>query len=1716
MEMILDYHVEQVTETKGSVVYRGSQDGRENTVIIKVLKADRPSPSEIARFKQEYEQIRALDLEGLLKVHEVKDYAGSMALVLEDFDGIPLRDVLKSQRFDLTSLLRVAVEIARPLGQLHKHDLIHQDIRPHNILLNKRDIRVRISNFGVESQYTHEYDEIYDPFVIENKLAYVSPEQTGRMNRSIDYRTDLYSLGILLYEMAVGHVPFISIDPMEVIHSHIARRPEPPCHFNSEIPTVVSDIIMRLLLKAAEERYQNCVGLLADLQECLQQLETTGGIEPFELGRKDVSVKFQIPKKLFGREKETALLLSAFDRASQGGKEMLLVSGYPGVGKTSLINEVHKPIVARRGYFISGKYDQFRRDVPYSSIIQAFQGLINQLLGESKERIKAWKEVILEALGPNGKIITDVLPDVELIIGPQEEVPQLGPQETQNRFNMVFRGFTRVFARKQHPLVLFLDDLQWVDSASLRLLKNLITDSEIGFLLLIGAFRDNEVSSAHPLTELIEEIRKTGMEVNDISVKPLEVRHVGMLIADFLRCDEAYAAPLAQIVHRKTGGNPFFVNQFLKSLYEDGMLQLDPLSGWQWDIKKIGRMEVTDNVVELMADRISKLGGKTREIVEVCACVGAKAELNILSAILHTSVDDIVANLRRAINEDLLLFSGEDYVFFHDRIQEAAYSLIPADRKVSLHYQIGRLALEQTSSEELEERIFFIVNQLNTAEKLITDQDERYELARLNLLAGQKAKNSSAYHTADIHFRQGIRLLSPDAWEKEYDLALALHQEGGEVGYLLGDYESAERLLDQVLSKATSLMDKVKVYESKLDNYTSMFKYREALGYGIDGLRMLGFEMPREATPEIIVAEFAKAEESVKERQIENLINLPQMTSPEKIAVSRILTACAMPAYVGVPAYFALTQTQLVNYSLKEGNSPYAAWGYVMYGSLLIGKFNDIEQGYRFGRLGMRLLDKLDVRYLRPRTTCGYATFVNHWRNPLRTDLKLLIESYKGAFEVGDFLYAGMSLARHMTYIVHSGEVLDSILAKASKYHSAIRELHILRYIDSYEMLFQCVYNLMGNAEDVFVLKGVMWNEEEKIPHLVKANDVNALFIYHAACKLPLYYLHGAYESAIEAAEEGARYLTANPGHYTVAVHYFYYSLSMLADYVRADDGKKEGYLKLVDEHQQRLKEWAGYCPENFEHKHLLVEAEKSARLGDLAKAIALYDKAILLAGRNEFLQEEAIANELAAKFYLELGTAKAARGYMQQARYLYTRWGAKGKVADLESKYPELLPEHHKKKAVSADAKLDLTTVVHSLQAISTEIILERLLDQLMKIVLANAGAERGFFITLKGEELYVEAESRVEGGADSSVGHTIVKSVPAQEKKDDLMLSLVQYVNKTRKHIVLDNACEDGDYASDPYVVKRRPRSILCAPIIRQTKMAGILYLENNIAAGAFTPDRIEVLTLLSSQAAISIENANLVQNMVEQERLKQEMELGRQIQLSLLPQKTPVLSGYKIEGLMNPAQEIGGDYYDFIPISNDGDVDKMGIVIADATGKGVDAGMVMAITKSLIHSLCEQRLSTGEMVLKLNKHLCNLLNRQKFISLIYGECSGRDNIFRWSGAGHEYILVMRDSGSRVEEVMAGGTVLGVFNLKEDDIAERSITLEKGDKVILYTDGVTEAKNVRDELLTRQRLVDILKQAPQLPARGLLNHINQKIREHIGDASQFDDITLVVIERE
>ncbi|MEA5574477.1 AAA family ATPase [Calothrix sp. UHCC 0171] len=1532
-----------------TVVYRAFRKTDSLAVVIKLLKNPYPSFQELVQFRNQYTIVKNFNFPGIIQAHSLEPFQNGYALVMEDFGGISLKDYFTHLDTGhvtfLQEFLQIAIALCDILDELHRHRVIHKDIKPANILINQDTKQVKLIDFSIASLLPKEAQEIKSPNVLEGTLAYISPEQTGRMNRGIDYRSDFYSLGVTFYELLNRKLPFPSDEPMELVHCHIAKTPEPIQ--NPAIPQVITDIVMKLMAKNAEDRYQSALGLKHDLAKCLSQLHKLGHelgeITYFEIGKRDTCDRFLIPEKLYGRENEVQELLAAFDRVagiahnyprdyhhshslsvntnskplnlsqktqlgSQGKAELILVAGFSGIGKTAIVNEVHKPIVQQRGYFIKGKFDQFNRNIPLDALVQAFRDLIGQLLCESDAQLQSWKLQILEALGENAQVIIDVIPELAQIIGEQSPAPELSGTAAQNRFNLLFQKFIQVFTQPEHPLVMFLDDLQWADSASLNLLQLLMAESGTGYLLMIGAYRDNEVFAAHPFILTLDAIAKTGTKINTITLKPLSESSLNQLVADTLKSAITLAQPLTKLVYQKTQGNPFFATQFIKALYQEQLITFDPQARhWQCDIARVREAALTDDVVEFMALQLQKLPKATQNVLKLAACIGNQFDLKTLAIVAEESTIEMATALWSALQEGLILSKSEiykfyigevveniqvnteiaDYKFLHDRVQQAAYSLIPEAEKPATHLKIGQLLFNESRTCTNNATIFEIVNQLNLGRQLIRELPAIWQLAELNVTAGRQAKQSTAYSSAVNYFQTAIQLLAASVWERDYPLALSLYTDIIEATYLNGDFETMERLLSELQKQAKTNLDLIKAQEIQIEALVAQGKLLESLNLGLGILAQFGIKFPQTPTLEDYTTALERARQAIgdrvaalqKHRTTAELIDLPLATDEQAIAVMRVLVKLAAPAFLAAPPLYPLLPYCGVELSARVGVSGASAYLFACYGLLHCAMLDDYKAGYEFGQLALALCNKLGDQEFQARAFFMNGLFITHWTGHLRDSLPQLQSGYTTGLDTGDSAYTGYSAYSYCCYAYFLGQPLPNLLPEMERYQQALQKLNQGAILNYHNIYYQIVLNLLGESNSICTLAGDIYNEAEMLPLHQSANDYVALVILFIN-KLILNFWFGNWEIALEASNMAEKYLGGAAAVASIPLYYFYDSLTRLTYAHKLAPADSSEYNLRIEQNLEKLTTWAKYAPMNHQHKLDLVKAEQHRFLQQNSAAIELYDKAIVGAKENGYLQEEALANELAAKFYLDWGKEKVAAGYMQEAYYCYTRWGAKAKVAHLEENYPQLLaailqvptlPFNYEGTIASTvmrsvtnvssshNSWLDFPVVMKAAQAISQEIELEKLLATLMQTTISAAGAEIGRLILRqdKHQDKHQDKEWFVVAQANTQQTQRLEISLGEFE---EIPQSLIYTVARSQETAVFENLSAVVQFASDRYISSQQPKSVLCTPISQKGKVIGILYLENNLTVGAFTSDRLQVIQLLTTQAAISLENAQL----------------------------------------------------------------------------------------------------------------------------------------------------------------------------------------------------------------------------------------------------------------
>jgi predicted ATPase/class 3 adenylate cyclase/tRNA A-37 threonylcarbamoyl transferase component Bud32 len=1471
-------------------VYRAVREADGAAVIVKCLAERSKTEQAAARLEREYALTRALDEPGVVSGLALVETGDGPALVFPDHGGESLHQRLQQRALPLAEALDIALQLAGTLSRLHAQGVIHKDIKPGNIIIGGEPDRVRLIDFGIAIRLGRERASQAAVSQLEGTVAYMAPEQTGRMNRSIDPRSDLYSLGVLLFQMLTGRLPFDSDDPAELVHQHLTRPPPDPHTLDGLTPVPIARLVLRLLAKDPQDRYQSAAGLAHDLGWLAEMIAANTPLDGFEPGRHDVPEQLCLSERLYGREQALALIEQAIERAATGTHGFLRLTGRSGIGKSALVRELARPIAGRRGHFISGKFDQFSRDRPYSAIAQAFEDLGRRLLGGTEKHHDYWRQRLLAALSPNAQLIIDLLPGFERLLGKQPAAAPLGLNENAIRFSLVFRRFVRSLASAEQPLVLFLDDLQWADAASRALLKSLLGDRDINHFLLIGAYRDNEVGPGHPLALLFSELDEVSPLPPPLLLGGLDPVNLTALLADSLRLPAAAVAELADCVHAKSDGNPFFARQFLETLGRKGLLAFDPAHvRWQWDLHRIGNEPMADNVVDLVIERIEALPPATAALVQLAACIGNAFELRTLALVAQTSLRACADQLEPALAAEIVLPDSESYLharstndphagvaaaryrFQHDRVQHAANAMQPPGKRSELHGRIGRLLLREVGAVELEDRLTEIVDHLNAAG--VDPGDDRNERVKLNLRAARKVKAATAYEAALCYLEAAAELLGAQAWSTHPAQALELHQERAEAAYLTGRFELAEACAEDVLRQPLAVLDRVRTLELLLLLHTTRLAYPQALQLGLHTLRLLGTRLPERGSEAAVLVRLLRSRWTLRNRPPEDLLMLPRCNDPQVEASMRLLVQLAPSAYFAAPNLLPLIGLRLVELSARHGNNPNSAYGYALYGLLHCAVFGAMPTGLAWGRLALDVVDRLDARDSKGRVYMIYAGFVLHWSSRLTDTLPLFLEGAEAAIEAGDIEHHGYLRYGHVSYALMGGVALAKVSDLLDHHYAAVVEHLHEKTQRIMQMARQAIRELRGLP---LPMDAAPFDEAGNEALWTAQRDATSLAYLHKFRMLRSM-MAGDWTAVLTHARGMDRNINGIVG---MAFQPFYLFYKALALIILAPSAALPRRLRMRAEARvisARLRRWARHAPQTLRQRVALLDAEAAASRGNRARAMQLFDRAIRLAHAHRAPHDEALACERAAQFYMADGASTAARAHLRRAQACYRQWGAHAWSDALRRRHPDLLgiDEGVERQrdvltvvdSESSSALIDFAPFLRSARAIAEQVSLADAMAQVMRAVLLDAGASRGLLLLYRDGRLAIEAEARA-GGEVVNLAH---------RELDDhagMAIGIVNFVTRSLESVVLGDAALDPVFGDDPHIQRERPLSILCAPLLRKGALAGVVYLEHPLSRDAFTHSRVQTVEMLCAQAAIAVENAQLYDDL--RHALEQQVEL------------------------------------------------------------------------------------------------------------------------------------------------------------------------------------------------------------------------------------------------
>jgi len=1462
---------ELITDNKIESVYRANHNNSNKNYILKIIKPEFNTIYINERIENELTIGKQVNCTCIIKPIEIYNYNNSVSLVCENAEGITLNKHINNQSLNIEKSLEIAIQLITAIIEIHRKQVIHKNIHPENILYNPLDGTLKIINLRFASAYRETMQIKANQNLTGINLNYISPEQTGRMNRSVDYRTDLYSFGIILYELLTGQCPFTGVDPAETIYNHIAKIPLEPSVKNPSVPEVLSNIVLKLIEKNPDRRYQNAQTIKKDLEYCYQQYLSQKTIPDFEIACNDISSNFTLSQKIYGRDNEKQKITQLFEKCRSGEKQLLLLSGVSGSGKTTLVHESLNQLTQYKPFFIEGKFNKFSENNPYSAVIDAIRSLIEQVLTKEKEQVEKFKLQILNSIPASGQTLIDLIPEIEHIIGQQQAAEEIDAEERLNRFRLNFVKFIQTFAQKEHPLVIFLDDIQWADSSSLHLLENLFTSNQSRYLMVIYAVRHNEINKEHPVYQFIEQMEQQDILAHNIVLESIELEDTAELLKDTFKRDFKEIYNLAKSVHLKTKGNPFYIKQFIKNLINQSLITFDfDKTQWVWDIKKIHSMSYTDNTAHYMIEVIQKLPPKMIELLKMASCIGLKFDLKTLALVNKMELKPTAGHLNMAIREGLITPINEafgfntdtfdeynfTYKFLHDNIHQAFYSLIPDKDKKEIHLNIGKIIEENTSEQTIKDHLFSIVGQKNRAIEIVHDKNELLKLAKQNLEAGKRAKEKAAYSSALEYFQLGLNLLIETSWIENYQLKYDLSIQTAECAYLNKDYEKSELLIIDVLKHAKDAIDKAPAYIIRIQSYKAMNKMRISLDAGIDALKTYGYHFPKNPKKTDILKALIKLKLTIGKKTTDQIFDLPEMTDPKQLAVMKILSNVLPSAYIACPDMLPLLTFKQVQLSVKYGNAPVSSYAFAVYGLLMAHALNDIENAYKYGQLALKLLNKFKVNSLKTKVYFVFYLTLNHLKNHLAESITPFYEAYLNGLENGDLEYAGNNIGMHLTYSFFAGKNLNDLDNELTYYCENLMELGQfanLNYIKS----FQNAVKILKNT------KAEITHPDEYILQFHKdGSDTLGRFLVYFT-KAFISYLLGDYNMAKENAEKAWPFIDGALGIIYTPQFYMLDSLILIA-IMQETNQKDKKLIQKIRKNQHKLKKLVLSAPVNYENKYLLVEAGLQGILDNTDISIKLLKKAIELSAKNHFIFEEGIANLLLGKFFIKKQSANANK-YILNAYNQFVKWGAIAVADKIELQYKEILLS----VAVSTSKQLkedelptlskplsseniDLKTIMEASLAISEEIHLDSLLKKLLSITLKNMGASKAILLLNENQSLKIKAIK-----TKALQEPILVDSMPYENSKD-LSHEIINYVFRTHKTVILNNSSEVGEYTHTSYIKENGPKSLLCHPILYQKKFIGIIYFENHLATNAFSASKLEILNLLNGQISVSIEKA------------------------------------------------------------------------------------------------------------------------------------------------------------------------------------------------------------------------------------------------------------------
>lgn len=1475
-------YIETIFSNGRTLVCRALREADGKRVILKQLEEELPDPGKLSRFSFSYDVLCQFDHPNIIKALQWLKGQNPPTIVLEDSNSIDLTRYLRTfsnNRLPVDTFLNIAVQLADALSVIHHAQVIHKDLHPGNILINPDTGQVQIIDFGLASLLSREQPALESPERLEGVLAYISPEQTGRMNRAVDYRTDFYTLGVTFYHLLCGDVPFHADDALGLVHAHIAKTQTPVSRIRGDVPAVLSQIVDKLLNKTAEERYQSALGLSKDLQRCRSAIMMNKPLPDFPLALDDIPDRFQVPQKLYGREQEVNLLLRRFFQAAGGKPKLLAVSGYSGIGKSALVHEVHKPIASYNGLFLSGKFDQFQRNIPYSALRQALKTWLQHTLSLSDKKLAEQRGLITSKLGANARVLIDFMSDFAHLLGDMPAVASLGVDETKYRFHNVFQQFIQLITYKR-PLVIFIDDIQWADRGTLDLLPLLISE-EGSRLLVVVAYRDNEVDALHPAIKTLDAIEAstiTGKALSYIRLGPLTVEQMSGLLQDALYRPHDEVFPLAELIHQKTAGNPFFVGEFLKTLYTGGLLNFNlNQQRWCWSLEDIQAKDITDNVVELMLEKLQQQPEETQGLIQLAACVGSRFDLKLLAIVAGQPLLNVSRGIWPALRDGLLIQEGGDWFpgmvqqhsenentspllpqcrFIHDRMLQAAYESMSEQLRKKTHLHIGRLLRQHLNDSQRDEDRFAITEQLNQGRSLIHDSKERERLIAMNLDSATRARNASVWQAAAEFSAVGIELLPDNPWQSCPETTQALYHLLAETEYLNGNLDRSDDYYKILFDNLSDGLVKAEICASRLIQSIGRGQWPNGSGFAREGLEYLGMAIPDtgETLTELIAVELAQLNSELEQTPINSLSGLPEMTDEKLLIAMRILpnlSQCsAIMGDTDLRDYCAIKGMNLI---LQNGKSDLAAIHLACY-ALYLRSNERYQEAFDIGIQAKKIADS--YTFCREVSNCYnmLCTIVLYLKMPFEDCIYLNRKGEQLGLENGELARAGINACNSMFSMVSQGAELKKLQAYSAQVIEFLYKKSIFYPVAGFVNKFSSAL-LEGGTDTCQRLDDDHLGEElDKIK-----TSFHYSYLTHYRAQLAFWC--DDYSLASTAANETRREWLKLPAASFTIDHLLINGLLLVKQWNQLSDSD-QAYLF---ECESKLKEFTELYEVNFAHKYLLLKAEiaRHQRL-PMEQTISCYRDAIESAGRYGFIQYQALANELFAEYWLAHGFEVLSEPYVRDSLYLYQLWGCAPKVKRINSLYSKLLATSQKgvQKSYSrsdtissgVDQALDLASVMKSAQHISSELRFDKLAAMVLQVIRECAGATSAALIFQEDNQPRLQALVNELGEVH------IPDPMPLLVDCVEVPQNIISYVLRSDETVNLGDVLGELAFMDDPYIMQYQPRSVLCVPVDYRENTIGALYLENKLSVDTFTQDRFDVIKLLLSQAAISFENARL----------------------------------------------------------------------------------------------------------------------------------------------------------------------------------------------------------------------------------------------------------------